>query len=73
MNTNDNHHNHGPSAPDVAPLAGIRVLDLSTVYAGPLAAMLLGDYGADVLKVEHPRGEPAPTARTRMDTGCGGR
>jgi crotonobetainyl-CoA:carnitine CoA-transferase CaiB-like acyl-CoA transferase len=43
------------------PLAGIRVLDLGTVYAAPITAMLLGDYGADVLKVEHPRGDPART------------
>jgi crotonobetainyl-CoA:carnitine CoA-transferase CaiB-like acyl-CoA transferase len=43
------------------PLSGIRVLDLSTVYAAPITAMLLGDYGAEVLKVEHPRGDPART------------
>jgi crotonobetainyl-CoA:carnitine CoA-transferase CaiB-like acyl-CoA transferase len=37
------------------PLAGVRVLDVSTLFAGPLAATFLGDFGADVIKVEHPR------------------
>ncbi|MFE0580949.1 CaiB/BaiF CoA transferase family protein [Streptomyces sp. NPDC058874] len=36
------------------PLRGLRVLDLATLFAGPLAATLLGDFGADVVKVEHP-------------------
>src|ERR1700712_324601 len=43
------------------PLAGLRVLDLGTVYAAPITAMLLRDWGADVIKVEHPRGDPART------------
>jgi len=36
------------------PLAGVRVLDIATVFAAPFAASLLGDYGAEVLKVELP-------------------
>ncbi|HET9026963.1 MAG TPA: CoA transferase [Trueperaceae bacterium] len=40
-------------------LEGIRVLDVSTLFAGPFLATVLGDFGADVIKVEHPRGDPA--------------
>ena len=45
----------------LSPLTGLKVLDISTVYAAPITAMLLGDMGADVLKVEHPNGDPART------------
>ena len=40
-------------------LAGLRVLDLSSQLSGPYCAMLLGDLGADVVKVEHPAGGDA--------------
>jgi len=47
------------SSDHVGPLRGVSVLDISTVYAAPITAMLLGDFGAEVVKVEHPRGDPA--------------
>lgn len=37
------------------PLEGLTVIDCSTILAGPLACQILGDFGADVIKVEHPR------------------
>ncbi len=39
------------------PLEGIRVVDAASLFAGPVIATMLGDFGADVIKVEHPTGD----------------
>ena len=52
------------------PLDGIRVLEVAQAYSGPFAGMLLADYGADVIKIEPPRGD---LGRQLADTPPGSR
>ncbi|WP_256790173.1 CoA transferase [Frankia sp. AvcI1] len=47
-----------PTGEPAAPLAGLRVLDLGSFVAGPFGSTLLADYGAEVIKVEGPGGDP---------------
>ena len=53
------------------PLAGIRVLDMATMLAGPLGAAMLGDMGADVIKIEPPYGDEARAIGPRVGDDSG--
>ncbi|MFC3996141.1 CaiB/BaiF CoA transferase family protein [Nocardiopsis sediminis] len=50
-------HEESSASATPGPLEGVKVLDLSRFIAGPLCAQILGDFGAEVVKVERPRGE----------------
>ena len=47
-----------PPTQSDGPLRGLRIIDCSTILAGPITAAVLGDFGAEVIKIEHPDGDP---------------
>ncbi len=67
----------GPSVKDpnasapAGPLAGVKIIDLTSVMMGPYATMILGDYGADVIKVESPDGDVMRHAAPMRHPGMG--
>ena len=54
-----------------APLEGVKVLEAATLFAGPLAATFLGDFGADVTKIEHPSRPDAARTHGASKDGVG--
>jgi crotonobetainyl-CoA:carnitine CoA-transferase CaiB-like acyl-CoA transferase len=54
-----------------APLDGVKVLEAATLFAGPLAATFLGDFGADVTKIEHPARPDAARTHGASKDGVG--
>jgi len=51
------------------PLAGVRILDLTSVVLGPIATQILGDYGADIIKIEGPAGDMMRTNGVSLHRG----
>ena len=55
--------------PATGPLAGVRVVDLTTIYSGPIATSILGDQGADVIKIESTDGDLMRRGRPMAQSG----
>ena len=57
----------GAARPAPLPLEGTRVVDAATLFAGPVIGTMLGDHGADVIKIEPPRGDDPARAGWHRD------
>ncbi len=51
------------------PLKGVRIIDLSQNFSGPFGTMLLGDLGAEIIKLESPQGDPTRNKKREVDLG----
>ena len=58
-----------PTEKRALPLAGIRVIDLTSVMLGPYATMMLGEYGADIVKIESPQGDTTRATGPALEPG----
>ena len=58
-----------PAEKRALPLAGIRVIDLTSVMLGPYATMMLGEYGADIVKIESPQGDTTRATGPALEAG----
>lgn len=67
MNSTEPSAQAGAAAP--GPLAGVRIVDLTSVVLGPLATQILGDYGADIIKVENLDGDMTRTSGVSLHPG----